>query len=116
MKQLFLFLLASLLYIGGASAQSSNIPLKQENKSVGGPRTVVQLPAATIDGQVLTISFADDADFCITVTDASGAVVYVSTYTAREAAITLPLLPEGSYYLRIEDEYYTYIGEFEIAD
>lgn len=32
MKQLFLFLLASLLYIGGASAQSSNIPLKQGPK------------------------------------------------------------------------------------
>lgn len=49
MKQLFLFLLASLLYIGGASAQSSNIPLKQgPPKSVGGSRTVVQLPTATI--------------------------------------------------------------------
>lgn len=117
MKQLFLFLLASLLYIGGASAQSSNIPLKQgPPKSVGGSRTVVQLPTATIDGQVLTISFADDADFCVTVTDASGSAVYVGAYTAREAAITLPLLPEGSYYLRIEDEYNTYIGEFEIAD
>lgn len=116
MKQFFLFIFASLLYIGGANAQSSNIPLKQENKSVGGSRTVVQLPSASIDGQVLTISFDDDADFCVTVTDASGSAVYVGTYTAREVAITLPQLPEGSYYLRIEDEYYVYIGEFEIAD
>lgn len=116
MKQFFLFIFASLLYIGGANAQSSNIPLKQENKSVGGSRTVVQLPTAAINGQVLTISFADDAEFCITVTDDFGSVVYVSTYTAREAAITLPQLPEGSYYLRIEDEYYSYVGEFEIAD
>lgn len=116
MKQLFLFLFASLLYIGSASAQSSNIPLKQGPNDIGGSRTVVQLPSASIDGQVLTISFADDADFCVTVTDASGSAVYVGTYTACEAAITLPQLPEGSYYLRIEDEYYTYIGEFEIAD
>lgn len=116
MKKFVLFIFTILLYIGSASAQSSNIPLKQENKSVGGSRTVIQLPTATIDGQVLTISFADDADFCVTVTDASGSAVYVGTYTAREAAITLPQLPEGSYYLRIEDEYNTYIGEFEIAD
>lgn len=116
MKQLFLFLFAFLLYIGGANAQSCNIPLKQENKSVGGSRTVVQLPTATIDGQVLTISFADDTDFSITVTDNSGSVVYVGTYTAREATITLPQLGEGSYSLRIEDEYYEYVGEFEIAD
>lgn len=116
MKQFFLFLFASLLYIGGANAQNSNIPLKQENKSVGGPRTVVQLPTATIDGQVLTISFAGDTDFSITVTDNSSSVVYVGTYTAHEVTITLPQLPEGSYYLRIEDEYYVYIGEFEVAD
>ena len=74
------------------------------------------LPTATIDGQVLTISFADDAEFCVTVTDASGSVVYVGTYSAREAAIALPKLPEGNYYLRIEDERYSYIGEFEVAD
>lgn len=116
MKKFVLFIFTILLYIGSASAQSSNIPLKQENKSVGGSRTVIQLPTATIDGQVLTISFADDTDFSITVTDASGSVVYVGAYTAREATITLPQLPEGSYYLRIEDEYYSYVGEFEIAD
>lgn len=116
MRQLSLFLFAFLLYIGGANAQSSNIPLKQENKSVGGPRSVVIHPTAAIDGQVLTISFADDVDFCITITDASDAVVYVGTYTAHEVTITLPQLPEGRYYLRIEDEYYEYVGEFEIAD
>ena len=116
MKQLFLFLLASLLYIGGASAQSNNIPIKQGPKDIGGSRTVVLLPTATIDGQVLTISFAYDAEFCVTITDASGSVIYVGTYTAREAAITLPQLPEGCYYLRIEDEFYSYVGEFEIAD
>ena len=116
MKKFVLFIFTILLYIGSASAQSSNIPLKQENKSVGGSRTVILLPTATIDGQVLTISFSDGAEFCITITDASGSVVYVGTYTAREATVTLPQLPEGSYYLRIEDKYYLYIGELEIAD
>lgn len=117
MRQLFLFFFAFLLYIGGANAQSSNIPLKQgPPKPVGGSRTVVQLPTAAIDGQVLTIGFADDTDFSITVTDNSGSVVYVGTYTAHETVITLPQLAEGSYYLRIEDEYYEYVGEFEIAD
>lgn len=116
-KRIFTLLLLLGAMVTGISAQST-IPIKKEKpKSQGNnPRTVVQLPTATIDGQMLTISFADDADFCVTVTDASGSAVYVGAYTAREAAITLPQLPEGSYYLRIEDEYYIYIGEFEIAD
>lgn len=116
MKQLILFLSAFLLYVAGASAQSSNIPLKQGPGNIGGPRTVVQLPVASIDGQVLTISYADEADFCVTVTDASGATVYVGEYTTREATIILPQLPEGSYCLRIEDEEYAYSGEFEVTN
>lgn len=117
MRKLLFACLTSLLCVCYANAQSNDIPLSQDKgTSAGGSRTVIMLPAATIDGQVLTISFADDADFCVTVTDASGSAVYVGTYTAREATITLPQLPEGIYYLRIEDEYYVYIGEFEIAD
>ena len=117
MRKLLFACLTSLLCVCYANAQSNDIPLSQDKgTSAGGSRTVIMLPAATIDGQVLTISFADDTDFSITVTNDSGSVVYVGTYTAREATITLPQLPEGIYYLRIEDEYYTYIGEFEIAD
>lgn len=117
MRKLLFACLTSLLCVCYANAQSNDIPLSQDKgTSAGGPRTVVLLPTATIDEQVLTISFAYDAEFCVTVTDASGSVVYVGTYTAREAAITLPQLPEGCYYLRIEDEYYSYVGEFEIAD
>ena len=117
MKKLLIACLTSLICVCYANAQNNDIPLSiGKGTPDGGSRTVVQLPTATIDGQVLTISFADDADFCVTVTDASDAVVYVGTYTDREATITLPQLPEGIYYLRIEDEYYVYIGEFEIAD
>ena len=117
MRKLLIACLTSLLCVCYANAQSNDIPLSiGKGTPDGGPRTVVLLPTATIDGQVLTIIFSDDADFCVTVTDASDAVVYVGTYTDREATITLPQLPEGIYYLRIEDEYYVYIGEFEIAD
>lgn len=117
MKKLLLACLTSLICVCCANAQNNDIPLSiGKGTPDGGSRTVVQLPTATIDGQLLTISFADDTDFSITVTNDSGSVVYVGTYTAREATITLPQLPEGIYYLRIEDEYYVYIGEFEIAD
>lgn len=116
-KRIFTLLLLLGAMVTGINAQST-IPIKKEKpKSQGNnPRTVVQLPTATIDGQVLTIDFADDTDFSITVTDNSGSVVYAGTYTAHEVTITLPQLPEGRYYLRIEDEYYEYVGEFEIAD
>lgn len=117
MRKLLFACLTSLLCVCYANAQSNDIPLSiGKGTPDGGPRTVNLLPTATIDGQVLTISFADDAEFCVTVTDASGSVVYVGTYSAREAAIALPQLPEGNYYLRIEDERYSYIGEFEVAD
>lgn len=116
MKQLILFLLAFLLYVAGASAQGSNIPLKQGPGDIGGSRTVVQLPVASIDGQVLTISFSDEADFSVTVTDASDTTVYVGEYTTRETTIIFSQLPEGSYCLRIENEEYTYSGEFEVTD
>ena len=117
MKKLLIACLTSLICVCYANAQNNDIPLSiGKGTPDGGSRTVVQLPTATIDGRVLTISFADDTDFSITITDALGSVVYVVTYTAREATITLPQLPEGIYYLRIEDEYYVYIGEFEIAD
>lgn len=117
MKRLLSFCLASLLCVCYVHAQSNDIPLSQgKGTSDGGPRTVVQLPVASIDGQVLTISFADETDFSVTVTDASGATVYVGEYTTREATIILPQLLEGSYCLRIEDEEYAYSGEFEVTD
>ncbi len=117
MRKLLLACLTSLLCVCYANAQSNDIPLSiGKGTPDGGSRTVIMLPTATIDGKVLTINFADDTDFSITVTDASGSVVYVGTYTAHEVTITLPQLSEDRYYLRIEDEYYEYVGEFEIAD
>ena len=117
MRKLLLFVATLLLYMGTASAQTTNIPLKQdEPESVGGSRSLIQIPTASIDGQVLIISMADETDFIVSVTDASGRAVYVGAYTDGEATITLPQLPTGRYCLRIKDEPYVYSGEFEITD
>lgn len=91
-------------------------PIELTKGELPNKRTQVQLPTASIDGQVLTINFTSSCTFEVSVMDASGAVVYTSAYSAQGAVITLPQLPEDYYYLRIEDEYYSYVGEFEIAD
>lgn len=78
-------------------------------------RSEVQLPTASIDGQVLTISFSSSCSFEVTVVDESGAIVYTRAYNAQGAVITLPNLPIGDYELKIEDAEYLYSGKFCIA-
>lgn len=77
-------------------------------------RSEVLLPIASIDGQVLTISFVTNCSFEVSVVDASGAVVYTNVYSAQGAVITLPDLPVGDYTLEIEDTVHLYSGEFEV--
>ena len=77
-------------------------------------RSEVQLPTASIDGQVLTIDFTSSCSFEVTVVNESGAVVYTCAYNAQGTIITLPNLPVGDYTLKIEDTTYIYSGEFEI--
>ena len=72
------------------------------------------MPTASIDGQVLTISFVSSTNFEVSVVDASGAVVYTGSYSAQGAVITLPNLPVGEYKLEIEDTNHLYNGEFEV--
>ena len=79
-------------------------------------RSEVQLPTASIDGQVLTISFVSSTNFEVSVVDASGAVVYTGAYSAQGAVITLPNLSDGEYQLEIEQGGNVYIGDFEITD
>lgn len=79
-------------------------------------RSEVQLPTASIDGQILTISFVTNCDFEVAVVNASGVVVYTGVYSAVGAVITLPNLPVGEYKLEIEETAHLYSGEFEIAD
>lgn len=89
-------------------------PIKIEKKKRPHERSEVQLPTASIDGQVLTISFVSSRTFEVSVVDISGTVVYTGTYNAQNIVITLPNLPIGYYKLEIEDTTHIYGGEFEI--
>ena len=88
--------------------------IQLEEKKIPHERTGVQLPTASIDGQVLTISFVSSCNFEVSVVDASGAVVYTNVYSAQGAVITLPNLPVGDYKLEIENTTHLYSGEFEV--
>lgn len=89
-------------------------PIKLEEIDLPNPRSLTQLPTASIDGQVLTIDFASSCTFEVSIIDASGAVVYTGAYNVQDAVITLPNLPAGEYELEIEDTNHLYSGEFEI--
>ncbi|MBR3985229.1 MAG: DUF3244 domain-containing protein [Bacteroidaceae bacterium] len=74
------------------------------------------MPIASIDGQILTIDFTSSTTFEVQVTDASGTVVYMGTYSVQHAMVTLPQLSEGVYKLTIEDNTYIYSGYFDIEE
>ena len=109
------FMLAALLCctLSGFAEEKS---LQLTTKELPNKRSEVKLPTASIDGQVLTISFVESCSFEVSVVDASGVVVYTSVYSAQGAVITLPHLPAGDYKLEIEDATHLYSGEFEMAD
>ena len=111
MKKIFMFAALLCCTLSGFAEKK---PIKlEENKRPHG-RSEVQLPTASIDGQVLTIDFASSTTFEVAVVNASGAVVYTGVYRAQGAVVTLPNLPAGVYELEIEDAAYLYSGEFEI--
>lgn len=89
-------------------------PIKIEKKEFPHERSGIQLPTASIDGQVLAISFVSSTTFEVAVVDASGTVVYTGMYSAQGAVITLPNLSVGEYELEIEQGDNIYSGEFEI--
>lgn len=107
------FMLAALLCCT-LSGFAEEKPIKIEVRKYPHERSDIQLPTASIDGQVLTISFELSNSFEVSVVDASGAVVYTSVYSAQGAVITLPHLPAGDYKLEIEDAAHIYSGEFEV--
>lgn len=96
------------------SSFAEETPIQIKKKERPDPRSLVQLPTASIDGQVLTIDFVSSTTFEVSVVSASGVVVYTGTYNAQGTVITLPNLPVGEYELEIEDAAYLYSGEFEI--
>ena len=93
-------------------AEEKSIKLEKEKRPH--ERSEVQLPAASIDGQVLTIDFVSSCSFEVTVVNESGAIVYTCAYNAQGTTITLPNLSAGDYKLKIEDTMYIYSGEFAI--
>ena len=111
MKKVFMLLVMLCCTLSGFAEEK---PIKLEEKERPDPRSLVQLPTASIDGQILTIDFASSITFEISVVDASGAVVYTGAYSAQGAVITLPNLPAGDYKLEIEDETHLYSGEFVV--
>lgn len=96
------------------SGFAEETPIELSKEKDPHKRSVVQLPTASIDGQLLTIDFMVNCDFEVSVVDASGAVVYTGVYSAQGAVVILPNLPAGEYELEIEDAECLYSGEFEI--
>lgn len=111
MKKVFMFAVMLCCTLS-SFAEEKSIKLEKEKRPHG--RSEVQLPTASIDGQVLTIDFTSSCSFEVTVVNESGAVVYTCAYNAQGAVITLPNLSVGDYKLKIEDTMYIYSGEFEI--
>lgn len=108
-----LLTLAAILFFA-FDCMAEKKPLELTIKDVKPKREIVLLPTASIDGQVLTISFVSSRTFEVSVVDISGTVVYTGTYNAQSIVITLPNLPIGYYKLEIEDTTHIYGGEFEI--
>ncbi len=111
MKKVFMFI-AMLGCVLSAFAEEKVLELTRKEQP--NERTLVQLPTASIDGQVLTIDFTSSCSFEVTVVNESGTVVYTSAYNAQGTVIILPNLPVGDYELKIEDAAYLYSGNFEI--
>ena len=111
MKKVFMLLALLCCTLSGFAEKT---PIKLEKKERPHGRGEVQLPTASIDGQVLTISFVTNCGFEVSVVDESGVVVYTGAYNVQDAVITLPNLPTGEYELEIEDAAHLYSGEFVI--
>ena len=117
-KAVVLFM--AMLFCGGLSVYAEARPIHIVQKPSDGSnkkgRSLVILPTASIDGQVLTIEFTEATASQVTVKGQSTqVVVYNGAFTSEQVVITLPSLPEGDYCLEIEQGDYVYIGEFEIA-
>lgn len=112
MKKLFMLLVLLGCTLSGFAEEKF---IQLEKKKRPHERSEVQLPTASIDGQVLTIEFSEAAASQVTVKGQSTqVVVYNGAFASGQVVITLPSLPEGDYCLEIEQGDYVYIGEFDI--
>ena len=97
------------------SGFAEKMPIQLKEKKRPAPRSLVQLPTASIDGQVLTIDFSETTASRITViSQGTQVMVYNGSFTNDLIVINLPALPDGEYQLEIEQGDNLYIGDFEI--
>ena len=89
-------------------------PLKLKKNDLPDERTLVQSPTASIEEQLLTIEYPSSTTFSVSIVDNTGEVVYSSSYCTEMAILTLSNLSTGDYTLVIEDDSYTYSGEFDV--
>lgn len=102
MRKTIFFLFAVL--IGQLVMADNNIHLVKESQGLDpedDPRSVTQV-TASIDGQVVTVSFNELTASQIVVTDAANMTVFNQTYApAYSVQANLSSLPSGSYTLHI---------------
>lgn len=95
-----------LALVSSSLSANDDIPLWQEDPSGPGnptnPRSIVSEITASIDGQVVTVSFSELTTSQIVVTDSSDLTVFNQTYPAAYSAqADLSSLPAGSYTIHI---------------
>lgn len=114
MKKVFM-LLALLCYTLLGVAEEKFIQLEEKKRPH--KRSEIQLPIASVNGQVVTIEFNEATASQVTVVSQSTlVVVYNGTFTSGQVVINLPALSDGEYQLEIEQGGNVYIGDFEITD
>ena len=112
MKKVFMLLALLCCTLSGFAEAK---PIKIEKKKRPHERSEVQLPTASIDGQVLTIEFSEATASQITViSQGTQVVVYNGSFTNNQIVVNLPALSDGEYQLEIEQGGNLYIGDFEI--
>ena len=112
MKKVFMLLALLWCTLSGFAEKT---PIKLEKKERPHERSEVQLPIASIDGQVLTINFSEATASQITViSQGTQVVVYNGSFTNNQIVVNLPALSDGEYQLEIEQGDNLYIGDFEI--
>lgn len=92
-------------------ASNDEIDVKHNNGTYIETRSIENLPDATIENQILTVSFDNAGIYSLYIEDDSGTIVYSSTLSAdgMEYYFDLSGVGAGSYCLVLEG----YKGEYE---
>ena len=104
LKNFFSFI--SLVLVSFSLSANDDIPLWQDDLPGSGeptdPRSIVNDVTASIESQVITISFNDLIASQVVVTDSNNLTVFNQTYSASyNVQANLSTLPTGDYTLRI---------------